>query len=77
MIEAVTPNENLKKCFERKFGTLNKIEKLWNEKKYLKLLYKMMKVVVNISERIKETNLDFLLLTVRSNEGLTNHSLSL
>lgn len=59
---------SLKTIFQTKFGTIDKIERLWSDGKHIKLLNKLVKVMSTIFKRLISVQVDDLLLTNLSNE---------
>jgi hypothetical protein len=62
----ITQSDTLSKMFNSKFGSLDKIERLFNEGKHLKLINKLIKVVGLIFKKLMAIKMDDVLLTNRS-----------
>lgn len=64
----VATSEPLLKLFVHKFGSLDKLEKLMNEGKVLKLLNKLVKVVESVVRKLITVKVDDILVTNRSHD---------
>lgn len=61
LISIIKSSDNLNVHFQYKFGYVEKMEKLWKENKYLKLLNKLLKVVVTLFKKMTSIKVDDLL----------------